>query len=322
VHWVAESMRPFSIVEDEGFKKLMKTGRPEYYIPSRVTVARDVQHVFRKAKERISNMLQVSSIVEFRACTLTHSAHIQQYVGTLSFGTNTWTSPNNKVYVAVTVHFEQEGVPISLLLDIIEVAKSHSGVNLAAAFAQILEDFKISNKVSIEKLTFEFLLTISAQILSVTCDNATVNDVMIDELADLVEGFPGGPNRTCCFTHVLNLVARSILKQFDIPNKAKEELDEKMTAITVLAGEIELEEAEMDSTQDEEVDDNLNEEGLMNVRAGLTPAEIAELDESVHPVRVVLVKVRQSIILMECSRRFTQSQSSKNLPSLSRTLPL
>ena len=32
VRWVAESIRPFSIVEDCSFKLLMKTGRPEYYL--------------------------------------------------------------------------------------------------------------------------------------------------------------------------------------------------------------------------------------------------------------------------------------------------
>jgi hypothetical protein len=35
-----------------------------------------------------------------------------------------------------------------MLLDIVELARSHSGVNLAAAFSKILEDFGISNKVS------------------------------------------------------------------------------------------------------------------------------------------------------------------------------
>lgn len=49
--------------------------------------------------------------------------------------------------MAITVHFEHQGVPISMLLDLVEVAKSHSGVNLAAAFAQVLEEFGISDKV-------------------------------------------------------------------------------------------------------------------------------------------------------------------------------
>jgi hypothetical protein len=39
-----------------------------------------------------------------------------------------------------------------MLLDLVEVAKSHSGVNLAAAFAIVLEEFGISDKV---RLTFK-----------------------------------------------------------------------------------------------------------------------------------------------------------------------
>jgi hypothetical protein len=66
----------------------------------------------------------------------------------LSFGTDAWTSPNSKAYIAITVHLEQNGVPLCMLLDIVEVAESHSGANLASAFAQILRDFGISDKVS------------------------------------------------------------------------------------------------------------------------------------------------------------------------------
>jgi hypothetical protein len=38
----------------------MKTGRPEHYLPSRFTVARDVKHVFKKTRKSIMTMLQVS----------------------------------------------------------------------------------------------------------------------------------------------------------------------------------------------------------------------------------------------------------------------
>jgi hypothetical protein len=49
------------------------------------------------------------------------------------------------------VHFEKAGVHVSMLLDIVEVACSHSGINLAGAFAEILKGFGISHKVSILK---------------------------------------------------------------------------------------------------------------------------------------------------------------------------
>ena len=46
VRWVAESMRPFNIVRDHGFECLMKTGRPEYKLPSLSMVGHDVRKVF------------------------------------------------------------------------------------------------------------------------------------------------------------------------------------------------------------------------------------------------------------------------------------
>jgi len=66
----------------------------------------------------------------------------------LNFATDTWTSPNHKAYVAFTVYFEHEGAPISMFLDLVEVAESHSGVNLANAFVTVLRDFGIEDKVS------------------------------------------------------------------------------------------------------------------------------------------------------------------------------
>jgi hypothetical protein len=56
-------MRSMRIVEDPGFHRLMKTGRPHYKIPSGRTVARDVHAVFQKVKERVARMLQVSILI-------------------------------------------------------------------------------------------------------------------------------------------------------------------------------------------------------------------------------------------------------------------
>jgi hypothetical protein len=130
VKWVAESMRPFSIVDDRGFHTLMKTGRRKYHIPCADTVARDVKYVFKKTKGRIGKILH-------------------DYDGQLSFGTNGWTAPNHKSYVAITVHFMKDGAPYCLLLNIVELAKSHSGINLARAFADVLKEFGIEDKVNL-----------------------------------------------------------------------------------------------------------------------------------------------------------------------------
>ncbi|KAF9536807.1 hypothetical protein CPC08DRAFT_608123, partial [Agrocybe pediades] len=100
---ITYSHKQHTASQTRGFKCLMLTGRHNYRLPSRVTVARDVKRVFKKARKCIAKMLQ-------------------DYDGALSFGTDAWTSPNSKAYVAVTVHYEVEGVPQCLLLDIAEVA--------------------------------------------------------------------------------------------------------------------------------------------------------------------------------------------------------
>ena len=41
----------------------------------------------------------------------------------LHFAMDAWTSPNHHAFVAVTVHFEHNGEPICLILDVVEVAK-------------------------------------------------------------------------------------------------------------------------------------------------------------------------------------------------------
>jgi len=74
--------------------------------------------------------------------------NLKDHEGDLKFATDGWTSPNHKAFVAVTIHFENNGIPMSILLDLVEVAESHSGINLARAFAKILDDFGISEKIS------------------------------------------------------------------------------------------------------------------------------------------------------------------------------
>lgn len=72
---------------------------------------------------------------------------LQEYDGELNFAMDAWTSPNDKALIALSVHFKLKGERVSMLLDIVEVAQSHSGENLAKAFSDILHEFGIENKV-------------------------------------------------------------------------------------------------------------------------------------------------------------------------------
>jgi len=115
---------------------------------------------------------------------------------------------------------------------------------------------------------------------------------MIDELSKLLDDFPGAANCTWCFTHILNLVAKSILKQFDLPKaEADDALDAAAQALADLAGDIEVEEELMGNDLVEDDEDDDNSEGLADIRGEMSAEEVVELDESLRPVQLVLVKV-------------------------------
>jgi hypothetical protein len=99
----------------------MKTGRPGYIIPSPSTVSRDVRMVFARTRQRIARVLQVSEPFQWTELKRGLTG-VKEYHGELSFATDAWTSPNHRAFVAITVHLEQDGKPLCMVLDIVEVA--------------------------------------------------------------------------------------------------------------------------------------------------------------------------------------------------------
>ena len=107
---------------------------------------------------------------------------------------------------------------------------------------------------------------------------------MIEHLADILTEFPGSANRTC-FTHILNLVAKGIMKQFNAPKG-------KTTGFEVEEPAEELETELDDDLTEAEGDENLGNDDVDDEsRSGMSEEEISALDESVKPVRLVLSKV-------------------------------
>ena len=121
-------------------------------------------------------------------------------------------------------------------------------------------------------------------------------------MANLIENFPGAANQTQCFLHILNLTAKSILQQFEVPKKKETGSDEgdggervlnkAMKELLALADEIEDDTYGVDDKDDdEEIDFEDNEEGLEDERQELSGEEIAELEADLIPVRLMLTKV-------------------------------
>ncbi|PPQ85824.1 hypothetical protein CVT25_003349, partial [Psilocybe cyanescens] len=161
--------------------------------------------------------------------------------GRLNFATDAWTSPNHKAYVTFTIHFEHNGEAMAMLLYLVEVPRLHTGANLADAFVDVLQAFGIKEKI-----------------LSITADNASNNDTMIDCLSVILDNFP----------------AKSVIKQFDVP-KAKSEQSTR------------------DIPSNEEGSEDKPADTWVDFREGLSEEERKKLDVSIQPVRSMLVKLHK-----------------------------
>jgi hypothetical protein len=107
---------------------------------------------------------------------------------------------------------------------------------------------------------------------------------MINHLATLLAAFPGSSNHTRCFMHILNLVAKCIMKQFDTLKKKKhsdDDLDDTneddVTDLQVALDELEEELENDDFSED-------TNEWEFNMHIELTEEQINELEETLKPV--------------------------------------
>jgi hypothetical protein len=119
---------------------------------------------------------------------------------------------------------------------------------------------------------------------------------MIEELAIQLNDFPGSVSRVRCFAHILNLVVKSIMRQFNVPDKKGDVTDNATRELHKLAGDIEHKEVLSQSgvgqqDGDGDVGSRDNVEGWVDERDEMDPDELTALDNAVQPVRFLLAKV-------------------------------
>jgi hypothetical protein len=118
---------------------------------------------------------------------------------------------------------------------------------------------------------------------------------MIEKLERRLEDFPGASNRARCFTHILNLVVKTIMHQFDVSSTRswpEGVTDQRIEELMRLAGDIDAEEEE-EAGEDyldepEEVD---NDDGWVDEREAIPEDDLEDLEDVVQPIRFVLTKV-------------------------------
>jgi hypothetical protein len=128
---------------------------------------------------------------------------------------------------------------------------------------------------------------------------------MIETLTNLISKFPGAANRVRCMAHIVNLVSKIILRQFDASKKTKRpmndqanvevnddasddevEADEKLIS---LAGDLEREEQEV--ADDEDGDMSRTIAADLEEIEEVMKEEILEVGKKVKPIQCVLFKV-------------------------------
>lgn len=121
--------QPFSIVEDRGFKRLVKLLEPSYNLPSRFHLSNHVlPNMYDLEKNKMLNAMEEAESV--------------------SLTTDTWTSNNTQSYMAITAHYiNKEWVQKSILLGCAQLTERHTAVNLKEEMLKVAKFWNIDKKV-------------------------------------------------------------------------------------------------------------------------------------------------------------------------------
>ncbi|XP_076283019.1 zinc finger BED domain-containing protein 4-like [Lasioglossum baleicum] len=176
---IAEMMirdcQPFCIVEDVGFKNLIRMLEPRYKLPSRTTFSESiVPAIYKDEKKRVATILE-------KDITTTE---------TFAFTTDGWTSKSNESYLSVTVHYMNNNFVIqNFTLKIHNVTESHTGEHINSFLRNTVREWNL------DKTEFHIYFV---------TDNAA-NMVKAVRLSPTWERIP-------CFAHTLQLTIKDAMK--------------------------------------------------------------------------------------------------------------
>ena len=173
----------FSKVESTAFRELLEYLQPSLrgHIPSRRSVVRYISFAYEK------------SINVVQAALAKSTTRIN-----LSF--DLWTSPGRRLSLlgCVAHYLDINWKPQSVLLSLLRMSGTHTGVSIAKQLKAILDHFRISEK-------FGYAIA----------DNASENTACLNHLSELLN-IDLDKRRVMCIGHVINLVAQECLFGSDV----------------------------------------------------------------------------------------------------------
>ena len=126
--FICSAMVPYSVVENPGFRRLIKVCEPHYVVVTRKRMAEQViPNMYDVVKEGVKSKLQSAE--------------------RLGITSDTWTSVATQSYMSVTAHYiDEEWSLISNVLQTTEVTFDHCSVSLADMLTKALEEWGLMNK--------------------------------------------------------------------------------------------------------------------------------------------------------------------------------
>nr|XP_010776357.1 PREDICTED: zinc finger BED domain-containing protein 1-like [Notothenia coriiceps] len=128
VYFICQDLRPYSVVENIGFRRMVNAMEPRYPVPTR-------QHLTKVCVPRL--------------CAQT-KAHFKASLGKaerVALTCDGWTSRTTEAYVTITAHFiNEEWELVTYVLQTRDMPESHTGHNLAEHLRKALAEWEITEK--------------------------------------------------------------------------------------------------------------------------------------------------------------------------------
>jgi hypothetical protein len=170
------------VVDEIEWREMISTFDPRYKFHNRHTVTEQIIASYQEKSQLIKQF-------------------VNQIPGKASFTADMWTAQNNAAFLSLTIHYiDQNWTFKTYLLDIIPMNVRHTGVNMAEAIVNVLDEYNLGAKA-----------------LALTTDNASAMLVCGRTIAKELEEKFNNSNFTHyrCAAHVLNIAVQEGLQLID-----------------------------------------------------------------------------------------------------------
>lgn len=129
LNMIVTDMSPLSMVEDEGFQRMISTFNPRYALPSRTYFMKMMEKKYEAIKAKLKNTLKE--------------------IDSIALTTDIWTSIATEAYLGVTCHFLGKDWEMeSYSLTTMPLEERHTAANIAEWLENVTAEFDIPlNKV-------------------------------------------------------------------------------------------------------------------------------------------------------------------------------